>query len=319
MIQRHPWIVLSGVALSLAIGLCALRDGALPHADAQTKKKKTAATPQSGDRSVDLKAIEESSRAFSAAFAKGDAKAIAAMWTEDGEYHDDEGTSLKGRTAIEKAFAEHFKEKNAAKVHVIIESIRFPARDVAIEEGLLRQEGAGREMPTSSRYAALHVREDGQWKLALSREWGAGQDRLEDLAWLIGTWTVKVKEHEVTLTFERDKSKAFLAAKSSKKLGDKVVTSGTMKIAVDPQTGQIRSWHFEDDGGHGQARWMRDGNRWILDAVGVTADGVATSGVNLLARVGPDELTWRSVDRMMGNVAQPDTQPIRLTRKASSR
>lgn len=312
-------IVLSGVALSLAIGLYAVRDGALPHADAQTKKKKTAAAPQSGDRDADRAAIEKSSRDFSEAFAKGDAKAIAAMWTENGEYHDDEGVSLKGRAAIEKEFAEHFQEKRAGKVHMNIESIRFPARDLAIEDGIVRQEGPGKELPQSTRYSVLHVREGGQWKIAVSKEWGAGQDRLEDLGWLVGAWTTTIKDQEVSLTFQRDPAKACITGQFTKKDKGKTVGTGTMRIALDPQSGQLRSWHFDDDGGHGQARWIRDGNRWALDAVGVTADGVETAGINLLARVSADQITWRSVERLMGGQRLPDTLPIKLTRVKSSK
>ena len=48
---------------------------------------------------------------------------------------------LRGRAAIEKAFAEFFKEHPKSKVEVRIESIHFPARNLAIEEGILRQSG----------------------------------------------------------------------------------------------------------------------------------------------------------------------------------
>src|SRR5262245_73235 len=319
MKNRHPWIVWSGVALCLAFGLYAVRDSALPWADAQTKKKKTTPMPEAGGRDADRAAIEKSSRDFSQAFAKGDAKAIAAMWTEDGEYDDDEGVSLRGRAAIEKAFAEHFKEKGAGKVHVIIESVRFPARDLAIEDGIVRQEGSCKELPQSTRYSVVHVREGGQWKIAVSKEWGASQDRLEDLGWLVGEWTTTIKEQEVTLNFQRDPAKSYITGRFTKKDKGKTVGSGTMRIALDPQSGQLRSWHFDDDGGHGQAGWLRDGNRWALDAVGVTADGVETAGINLLARVGADQITWRSVERIMGGQPLPDTLPIKLTRVKSAK
>ncbi len=41
---------------------------------------------------------------------------VAGMWTEQGEYHDDDGTSLRGRAAIEEAFRDFFKEKQGSKV-----------------------------------------------------------------------------------------------------------------------------------------------------------------------------------------------------------
>src|SRR5262249_10117642 len=61
------------------------------------------------EREADREAIRKSAYDFVQAFEKGDAKAIAALWTEQGEYHDESGEMLHGRAAIEKAYAEHFK------------------------------------------------------------------------------------------------------------------------------------------------------------------------------------------------------------------
>lgn len=276
--------------------------------------KRPATADADAERAADIKAIEQSSRDFSAAYDKADAKAVAAMWTENGEYHSDDGISLRGRKAIEDAFREHFNEKRAGRAHVVIEAIRFPARDLAIEDGLLRQESTGKDLPSSTRYSVLHVREGGQWKIAVSREWGADQDRLADLEWLIGKWSVAVKDQEVILSFERDASKAFLVGQFAKKEKDKTSVSGTMKIGLDPRSGQLRSWHFDNDGGHGQARWIRDGSRWVLDARGVTGAGAETASVNLLGRLGPDEFTWQSIDRMIDQVGIPNTVPLKLRR-----
>ena len=95
--------------------------------------------------------------------------------------------------------------------------------------------------------------------------------------------------------------------------------SGTIRISHDPQTGQLRSWHFDDNGGHGQSLWIRDGNRWVLDAVGVQPDGTETAAVNVLVRINNDAFTWRSLDRVAGDEALPDTPPVKLTRVAASK
>src|SRR5262249_50642148 len=54
--------------------------------------------------------IQKQAEAFIAAFEKGDAKALAAFWTPDGDYTDQTGNRLVGREAIEKSFAELFSE-----------------------------------------------------------------------------------------------------------------------------------------------------------------------------------------------------------------
>ncbi len=176
----------------------------------------------------------------------------------------------------------------------------------------MRQSSDGAELPATTLYSVVHVRHKGEWKIALAREWGAGQDRLEDLDWLIGAWEAKAKDREVSLTFSRDKSKPFLAGQFTTKEKGKVVTTGSMKVSLDPQTGRLRSWHFDDDGGHGQALWIRDGNRWVLDAVGVLGDGADTASLNVLSRLGNDEITWRSIDRVLGDAKLPDTVPTKL-------
>src|SRR5262249_22337324 len=119
---------------------------------------------------ADEDAIRATAREFVAAFNKGDARAISEKWTENGECTDADGTMVRGRAAIEQAFAEHFKEHAKARIDVLIGSIRFPAPDLAIEEGILRQAGAGKELPTTTLYSVTHVRTGGRWLAAVSRE-----------------------------------------------------------------------------------------------------------------------------------------------------
>jgi uncharacterized protein (TIGR02246 family) len=309
---KNTFLTGVGLITVLVIGALAARDNAPPQDVSLQGKKKQ----QKGGTEKEEAAIRKASADFAHAFEKGDAKAVASFWTEKGEYHDDSGEIIRGRADIEKAFDEFFKEKPNMRIEVHIESIRFPSPDCAIEEGLLRQTSAGKELPSTTLYSVLHVREAGQWKIAVSREWGSGQDRLEDLEWLIGTWHANAKDRDMRLTFARDEKKPFLVGQFETKANGKVVSSGSIKIGLDRQRGQLRSWHFEDDGGHGQAVWIRDGDRWVLDAVGVLENGAETGGLNILARINHNEFTWRSIDRVVGNRRQPDTLPVKLTRVA---
>jgi uncharacterized protein (TIGR02246 family) len=306
------FLVAGGLSAAMAFGVLAARDREPSPRQVSSLEKLTTAEGQKRD--ADEAAIRQSAVAFTKAFEKGDAKAVAAFWTEQGEHQDESGSTLRGRAEIEKAFAELFKEKTNSKIEVLIESIRFPAPNVAIEEGILRQTGDVSELPSSTFYSVVHVRVNDHWEIAFAREWGAGQDRLEDLEWLAGTWQAKAKDREVTLSLSREKGKPFMAGQFTTKENGKVASTGSMKIALDPQTGQLRSWHFDDDGGHGQALWIRDGNRWVLDAVGVLGDGTDTAALNVLSRISADEITWRSIDRVLGTTQLPDTVPTKLTR-----
>jgi uncharacterized protein (TIGR02246 family) len=304
MLSKGSFVLVSGLAAVLTIGV-------LPSRDDPARGQPPTAEP---GRETDREAIQKSAKEFSTAFNKADATAVAALWTEQGECHDADGTVVYGRAAIEQAFRAQFQAAPKAQIEVLIETIRFPAPDLAIEEGILRQSGAGKELPTTTVYSATHIREGGRWRIAVSREWGAGQDRLEDLEWLIGEWKATLKDQEVILTFARDARKPFLTGRFTKQAGDKIIDTGTLRVGLDPQTGRLRSWHFDDNGGHGQALWVRDGHNWVLDSAGVLGDGTETGSVNILGRISNDEITWRSIDRVIGDQPLPDTVPIKLTR-----
>lgn len=104
---------------------------------------KDAPVSKASSRDADRAAILQSARDFTDVFEKGDARAVAALWTDQGEYESDDGTILRGRSAIEAAFAAHFKARPAEKMEIKVENIRFPSRDTAVEEGLTCTTAAG--------------------------------------------------------------------------------------------------------------------------------------------------------------------------------
>jgi uncharacterized protein (TIGR02246 family) len=300
----------SWAAISIAaIGLAVLATAQPP------KGQKSLA----GDTDQEADVIRQSGREFADAFNKGDAAAVAALWTANGECREAGGETFVGRDAIEKAYATYFKANAGAKIELLVKSIRFPAKDLAVEEGLVRQSRATNDLPRSTHYVTVHSREDGRWKVALSSEGGVGEDRLEDLDWLLGDWTTKVKDDAVRLTFARDTKKPLITGTFTRTATGKDPVSGSVRISLDPETGQIRSWGFEDDGAHSQALWVCDGKSWVQDCRGVLADGTPTAERIILRRVGADAITWHSVDRVLGDTPLRDTVPLRLTRAAASK
>ena len=264
-------------------------------------------------RDTDGEAILQSARDYTAAFEKGDAKALAALWTEQGEYESDDGTILRGRSAIEAEMAAHFKDHPSEKMEIKVDNIRFLSRDAAVEEGLTIT--SSKDMwPSSAFYRALLVHEDGKWRLAFSQEWGTAENRMADLDWLVGTWQSQKKGQELTVSFARDKDLPFLVGEFKSTVDGKSVPLGTMRIGIDAATGQFHSWHFDPDGGYGHGAWLMERNHWIVDSRGQRGDGTPTAAVNLLSRLGRDEVGWRSIDRMLGDQPQPDSPLIRLKR-----
>jgi uncharacterized protein (TIGR02246 family) len=137
---------------------------------------------------ADQSAIKTAGQSFLKAYMDGDAKALAAHWTENGEYVADDGTTIRGRANIEKAYGELFGKKKArSEAEIEVTSIRFPSKDTAIEEGYFKLR-TGKEAATTSKYTVLHVREGGKWLMAVVREWPREGTSLRELDWLIGTW-----------------------------------------------------------------------------------------------------------------------------------
>src|SRR6516225_2283570 len=67
--------------------------------------------PKDTKRADDDAAIRKAAADFIKLVDKGDAKAVAAAWTEDGEYITDDGTTIRGRADIESAYAKAFAKK----------------------------------------------------------------------------------------------------------------------------------------------------------------------------------------------------------------
>jgi len=303
------------VCIILACGaLGVVTAGFLTGQDRPARVKDTPAEKKEDPkRKADEEAIRKLSAEFTRALASGDAKALAGLWTDEGEYVSDDGTTVRGRPALQAAYAKFFIKNPKVKVEATIDSIRFVSRDSAIEEGVAKLRKEKGEVSDASRYSTLYVREDGQWRIAVLREWPDEGATLRDLDWIIGTWAAKTEDREVRTTYEWDENKTFLRARITIKEKERTITA-TQTIGKDPRTGGLRSWLFGSDGGFGEAAWSLDGKRWVLEATGVTADGVEMTATNILTPLDKDSFTWQSIDRTQNGEDLPNIPPIKVTR-----
>ena len=283
-------------------------------------QNKPTPTGDTSSRTADEKAIREAAQGLARAFEKGDAKAMSAFWTEEGQYVDESGAPVRGRAALEKAYAEFFAKRPELKVEAKTDSIHFIGKEAAVEEGTFTVHAKG-SPPNASRYSTLFVRQDGRWLVALLKEWGdeeANRSKIDDLAWLIGTWKSESGDVQAQTEYEWTENKKFIRCKytvTNKK--DKAAPgTGTQVIGIDPARGLIRAWTFDSEGGIGEASWTFAGNRWVIDSSGTLADGSETTATNFLQRKGDNAFTWRSVRRTLENEKLPDIGPVQVTRVA---
>jgi uncharacterized protein (TIGR02246 family) len=264
------------------------------------------------ERPADQDGVKAAVAALAAGFGKGDAKAVAALFTPDGEYTDDDGTTVRGRAALEKDYAEFFTKSPGASVEVDVDGVRFPSRDTAVVDAHFKVRRAKGEQVVS-RGSILYAREDGKWLVAILREWGGDGLSLRDLEFLIGTWETKQPGTTVSTRYEWTANKSFIRCHFTVAHDVKSV-GGVQMIGKDPATGGLRVWTFEDNGGIGDSEITRDGKKWVFTARGTTADGRVLTATNLLTPTDADSFTWHPVQRALDGEALPDLVPVKVTR-----
>ncbi len=278
-----------------------------------------ASAAEPNEYSKDEAAIKKNAKAFAAAFDKGNAKAVAAFWTADGDYLDETGRHMKGREEIEKAFTEFFSENKGVKVEIHIESLRFVTPEVAVEDGVTSVSEPDDAPPSRARYTVIHVKKDGEWRLSSVHDAPyappSNYDHLKDLEWLIGDW-MDEKDNGVVgrASFEMSESQNFIHGTFAATVKNVEVNNGEQRIGWDPLAKHIRSWSFDDDGGFGEATWAKDGDRWVVKSVKVLPDGKKATAVNTITRVDADTITWQSKDRTVDGKAEPDVKEVRMKR-----
>ena len=93
-------------------------------------------------------------------------------------------------------------------------------------------------------------------------------------------------------------------------------TSGTTVIGWDPQTGQIKSWVFDSEGGHGEGLWTRTGEyEWIVKAQGVLRDGRPNSATQVHTIQNKNTVKTNSIDRIIGGQIAPAIADVVMVRK----
>jgi len=278
-------------------------------------------TPSSSEKpagGADDKAIRATADEFVKAFNAGDAKAVGALWAADAEYTDESGFAFHGRAAIEKEYADLFRQHPGATITVTIESIRFLGPDTAVEKGVAKVTLPKGGAATGARYTVVHARRAGKWSMVVGRDDpyvpGSNEDRLKGLEWLIGDWSLDANDRPLTIRFEWMAQRNFIKNTYAVTKDGRATLSGAQIIGWNPKLGRIVSWHFGAEGGFGNDVWTKDGAKWVIEATGVFRNGSESASVNILTPIDADSFTWQSVKRTLDGVSLPDTPPVKIVR-----
>ncbi len=278
---------------------------------------------ESAKRTPDEVAIRLTGETYIKAFCDADAKAVAAHFTSDAEYVDEDGTVYQGREEIEGAMTALFKQTRECEIEIDIDSIRFISPGVAIEDGtttITVSDDDEIEIILSG-YTAIHVKSNGQWLTASVREQAPKNRRqhrtkLQQLSWLQGDWVDEGDDTLVTFSCKTVDGGNFLLREFRIHIEGQEAMNGTQRIGWDPLSGKLKSWVFDSEGGYSEGFWHRDNESWVLKLSGVTADGEPASSTTIYTLVNDDTMTWQSVDHEIGGVERPDSDPVTIVRRA---
>jgi uncharacterized protein (TIGR02246 family) len=262
--------------------------------------------------------VKERRAQFIAAFNKGDAKAVAAFWTEDATYVDQVGHEYKGRPAIEKLYQKVFAARKGAKLAIHVTASKMVTPEVVLNDGVTEVTPADGGPGTTARFSAVLVKKGGEWYLQSVRDSVAAppsnSEHLEDIEWLIGEWAGETKGESGSATFTWAENQNFIVSEFATTLNGIPVYGGTQWIGWDAIDKQIRSWSFYSGGGFGEAVWTKDGKKWSITTNARTADGKRVSATNVVTRTDDDHMTWQMTKLTVDGKSLPDPKPVKMKR-----
>jgi uncharacterized protein (TIGR02246 family) len=271
------------------------------------------------DISPEQAAAIANDRAYEAAYASGDAKALADFFTEDAEYTAEDGRTFKGRAEIEETIRAALLERKGGNLAINMESVRMLAPEVLLEKGTTTVTSNDSNV-SESLYTAIYVKKDGAWKISQLIESPkpatTPHERLAELAWLIGKWKETDEANDLTVDSEYLWARGgnFVTRNVIVKRGGETTLEGWQIIGWDPVEERIRSWTFDGEGGFAEAWWTREGERWLLRETGVTPDGSRTGAENTITNLCPDRFAWESNNRTLDGEPQPNIGSIEIDR-----
>lgn len=269
--------------------------------------------------STDESEIRDQAKAYETAFAAGDSAKLASMFAENARMTDPEGYVIKGRPAIEKYYQESFKRFGLVPIKITVDSLTFPAPNVALEEGTFAVRRLGRPEVLSG-YLAVHMKDATGWHMLNVSDAAISvydrNTRLKDLSWLIGDWVTAGSGPPVRISAKWDAGKNFIFCTMTPQAAS--APTSTQVIGWFPSNNTIASWHFQSGGGVGKSIWNKSGSDWVIEGSSTEQDGSMSSATYVLHPTSADSYTWQSNFRTVNGEALPDVPPLKIVRESAA-
>ena len=279
----------------------------------------TAHAEEPADEITGLRQVAED---FIVSFNEKDAAAIAALFAEDGEISNKNGSAIiTGRDQIKAHYEEMFAEKDAPKVAIEVDTVRIIGPGLAIEDGTFHFTKPGEDSPVrSDNYAAVMQKDaGGEWHVASSRILGDSTGlagNLADLAEVLkGEWTCQSGDLRLDMAFGWDDSGNYLIGQMLATRADAKPMNTSIRFGWDAARKTISCWTFDDEGGFAKADWTPSDEGWLVRTEGTTAEGEFMSSNQRLNFESKDVFLWAGADRLVNGKLLPDSK-LRIVRQA---
>jgi uncharacterized protein (TIGR02246 family) len=268
-------------------------------------------------------AVRKAVAAYVEALNKGDIDGLMALLAPDADFIDEAGKTTRGRDALRAHFKTTLADLKGYKVSDKVYSVKFLRPEVALVDGA-QEYTATDGTRDSNRYAVVWVKSGDKWLLSSARDLPAEAEgapslaypQLKSLEWLIGDWADEGGKGAVQIKCKWAPNKSFLVMDYAVKGEGTEPMLVAQRIGWDPYNSRVRSWVFDSTGGFGEGYWQRDGNKWVIGASGILADGGTGGATNIYEFKDENTFLYRSVDREVDGQPVADVE-VKFVRKAA--
>ena len=254
------------------------------------------------------------------AFNDRDYDALASQWTADAELVEG-GSRVVGREQIVASIRGWLDRHPAARIGIEVGTVTPLAETLARVEGIMTFSRTADALPVVSRFVSLRVLEEGSWKLAESVVEPASAAAVEDLDWLLGSWSsTSADGGSIQATFEKVVGGHAILGRMTVTAADGSTLEAIEIIHADRIAHALRSWVFDSRGATATGLIESDGitlNRTLVGTPSPTSGGRRSSWVQLIMPGGADAFTLHSIERSIDGRRLPDADPLHFRRAGS--
>lgn len=273
----------------------------------------------------DETALRNQAKEYAAAFTACDAQKLASFWSPNGTFVDVDGQEYRGRAAIQDMFVKLFKQIGKQPLTIKVESIRFPAPTVAIEEGS-SSIASGTAPFATGHYTVTHVKTDGNWFMEAATEAatkpsdaGVPENKLPRLSWLLGNWSAGSTHLHVDWMPNHDKTFITCNFTVDPSSANTSRTDDMQIFGWNPRSAQVNVWHYAANGGFGYGRMINtDAQTWRERASSMEANGTVCSANYTFKKIDDNTFIWQSTNRTRGQTSLPDLPAVTVTRDGTA-